>query len=120
MPTVAVPFITSAKQSAVLLTAQLGKPVLAYPQAFDARSVLAYAGKTDSLYLPMLHFSDNQIAEQLLYLIAAQKNWVGPTSKIIEKLKYKMPYLIKLLRCNQLILLGLFIYFNVIIWIYLY
>ena len=87
MPTVAVPFITSAKQSAALLTAQLGKPVLASPQAFDARSVLAYAGKTDSLYLPMLHFSDNQIAEQLLYLIAAQKNWVGPTSKIIEKLK---------------------------------
>jgi D-alanyl-D-alanine carboxypeptidase/D-alanyl-D-alanine-endopeptidase (penicillin-binding protein 4) len=35
----------------------------------------------------MLHNSDNQIAEQLLYLIAAKKNWVGPTSKIIEQLK---------------------------------
>ncbi len=87
MPTVAVPYITSAKQTADLLSFHLNKPVLALPKSFDARSALAYAGKTDSLYLPMLHFSDNQIAEQLLYLIAAQKNWVGPTNKIIENLR---------------------------------
>ena len=86
MPTVAVPFITSAKQTVDLLSFEVGKPILHLPKPYDASSVLAYAGKTDSLYLPMLHFSDNQIAEQLLYLIAAQKNWVGPTNKIIEKL----------------------------------
>jgi D-alanyl-D-alanine carboxypeptidase/D-alanyl-D-alanine-endopeptidase (penicillin-binding protein 4) len=34
----------------------------------------------------MLQDSDNQIAEQLLYLIAAKRNWEGPTRKIIEKL----------------------------------
>jgi serine-type D-Ala-D-Ala carboxypeptidase/endopeptidase (penicillin-binding protein 4) len=86
MPSVAVPFITSAKQTVDLLSFEVGKPILHLPKPYDASSVLAYAGKTDSLYLPMLHFSDNQIAEQLLYLIAAQKNWVGPTNKIIEKL----------------------------------
>jgi D-alanyl-D-alanine carboxypeptidase/D-alanyl-D-alanine-endopeptidase (penicillin-binding protein 4) len=86
MPSVAVPFITSAKQTVDLLSFEVGKPILQLPKPYDASSVLAYAGKTDSLYLPMLHFSDNQIAEQLLYLIAAQKNWVGPTNKIIEKL----------------------------------
>ena len=87
MPTVAVPFITSAKQTADLLSFELGKPIINLPKAYDARAVLAYAGKTDSLYLPMLHFSDNQIAEQLMYVMAAQKNWVGPTNKIIENLK---------------------------------
>jgi D-alanyl-D-alanine carboxypeptidase/D-alanyl-D-alanine-endopeptidase (penicillin-binding protein 4) len=87
MPITAVPFITSSSQTADLLSFELGKRVYHFPKAYDGRAVLAYAGKTDSLYLPMLHFSDNQIAEQLMYLMAAQKNWAGPTSKIIENLK---------------------------------
>ncbi len=82
-----IPFITSAKQSAEILSFEINKPILHQPMPFDGRSRLAYAGKLDSLFVPMLHSSDNQIAEQLLYLIAAQKNWVGPTNKIIENLK---------------------------------
>ena len=81
-----IPFITSARQTAELLSYEINKPVYLQPKKFDERSRLAYAGKVDSLFVPMLHDSDNQIAEQMLYLIAAQKNWVGPTNKIIEKL----------------------------------
>lgn len=82
-----IPFITSAKQVAEMLSYEVNKSILHQPMPFDGRSRLAYAGKLDSLFVPMLHNSDNQIAEQLLYLIAAQKNWVGPTNKIIENLK---------------------------------
>jgi len=94
MPEQTIPFITSAKQSADLLAYKLNKPILHLPKAFDSHAVLAYAGKTDSLYLPMLHHSDNQIAEQLLYLIAAQKNWVGPSGSIIENLKKEDSFLL--------------------------
>ncbi len=94
MPEQTIPYITSAKQTADLLAYQVNKPILHLPKAFDAHAVLAYAGKTDSLYLPMLHQSDNQLAEQLLYLIAAQKNWVGPTLNIIENLKKEDSFLL--------------------------
>lgn len=82
-----LPFITSAKQTAEMLSYEINKPVIHQPVSFDSRSKLAYSGKLDSLFVPMLHNSDNQIAEQFLYLIAAKKNWVGPTNKIIEQLK---------------------------------
>jgi D-alanyl-D-alanine carboxypeptidase/D-alanyl-D-alanine-endopeptidase (penicillin-binding protein 4) len=81
-----IPFITSAKQTADLLNYEIKVPILTQPRAFDHRSKLVYAGKIDSLFAPMLQDSDNQIAEQLLYLIAAKRNWVGPTRKIIENL----------------------------------
>lgn len=81
-----IPFLTSAKQTADLLNDEMKVPILSLPRPFDHRSKLAYAGKVDSLFVPMLHNSDNQIAEQLLYLMAAQKNWVGPTQQIIENL----------------------------------
>ena len=81
-----IPFLTSAKQTADLLNYEIKVPILSQPRPFDHRAKLAYAGKVDSLFVPMLHNSDNQIAEQLLYLMAAQKNWVGPTQQIIENL----------------------------------
>ncbi len=84
---VALPFITSAKQSAEIISFLIKKPIYTLPKSFDARSQLAYAGKLDSLFRPMLHHSDNQIAEQLLYLIAAKRNWVGPTERIIDQLQ---------------------------------
>jgi len=83
---VAVPFITSSQQTAELLSTLIKKPIHSIPKSFDAQSKVAYAGKIDSLFRPMLHDSDNQIAEQLLYLIAAKRNWVGPTQKIIDNL----------------------------------
>lgn len=81
-----IPFLTSTKQTADLLNYEIKVPILTLPRPYDNRSQLAYAGQVDSLFVPMLQDSDNQIAEQLLYLIAAKKNWVGPTQKIIEKL----------------------------------
>ncbi len=84
---VALPFITSSQQSAELLSALIKKTIHTIPKSFDAQSKLVYAGKIDSLFRPMLHDSDNQIAEQLLYLIAANRNWVGPTAQIINKLQ---------------------------------
>lgn len=92
----AIPFITSAKQTADLLSYEVKKTIITQPMPFDGRSRLAYAGKVDSLFVPMLQNSDNQIAEQLLYLIAAQKNWSGPTNKIIEKLKLEDSLLVPL------------------------
>jgi D-alanyl-D-alanine carboxypeptidase/D-alanyl-D-alanine-endopeptidase (penicillin-binding protein 4) len=38
-----------------------------------------------------MHTSDNQIAEQLLYLIATKRGWTGPTGQIIERLKKENP-----------------------------
>ncbi len=81
-----IPFLTSAKQTADLLNYEIKVPILSLPRPYDNRSKLAYAGKVDSLFAPMLHESDNQIAEQLLYLMAAKRNWVGPTQHIIENL----------------------------------
>lgn len=81
-----IPFLTSTKQTADLLNYEIKVPILTQPRPFDDRSQLAYAGKIDSLFAPMLQDSDNQIAEQLLYLIAAKRNWNGPTRKIIENL----------------------------------
>jgi D-alanyl-D-alanine carboxypeptidase/D-alanyl-D-alanine-endopeptidase (penicillin-binding protein 4) len=81
-----IPFLTSTKQTADLLNYEIKVPILTQPRPYDNRSKLAYAGKIDSLFVPMLQDSDNQIAEQLLYLIAAKRNWGGPTRKIIEML----------------------------------
>jgi D-alanyl-D-alanine carboxypeptidase/D-alanyl-D-alanine-endopeptidase (penicillin-binding protein 4) len=80
-----VPFITSPDMTAFLLTDTLHKSVETMPLAVHPDARIFYAGKMDSLYLPMLHESDNAVAEQLLVMIAAEKGW-DPT-KVIENLK---------------------------------
>ncbi len=80
-----VPFITSPDMTAFLLTDTLHKSVETMPLAVHPDARIFYAGKMDSLYLPMLHESDNSVAEQLLVMIAAEKGW-DPT-KVIENLK---------------------------------
>lgn len=80
-----VPFITSPDMTAFLLTDTLHKSVETMPLAVHPSARIFYAGKMDSLYLPMLHESDNAVAEQLLVMIAAEKGW-GPT-QVIENLK---------------------------------
>jgi D-alanyl-D-alanine carboxypeptidase/D-alanyl-D-alanine-endopeptidase (penicillin-binding protein 4) len=80
-----VPFITSPDMTAFLLTDSLHKSVETMPIAVHPDARIFYAGKMDSLYLPMLHESDNAVAEQLLVMIAAEKGW-DPT-KVIENLK---------------------------------
>ena len=80
-----VPFITSPDMTAFLLTDTLHKSVETKPLAVHPEARIFYAGKMDSLYLPMLHESDNAVAEQLLVMIAAEKGW-EPT-QVIENLK---------------------------------
>jgi len=83
----AIPFITSVDLTARLLADTLKKPILAQKHAIPAAANIQYDGLLDSLIRPMMYTSDNQIAEQLLYLIAAKRGWSGPTSRIIEQLK---------------------------------
>ena len=83
----AIPFITSVDLTARLLADTLKKPILAQKNAIPAAAIIHYDGLLDSLIRPMMYTSDNQIAEQLLYLIAAKRGWSGPTSRIIEQLK---------------------------------
>jgi D-alanyl-D-alanine carboxypeptidase/D-alanyl-D-alanine-endopeptidase (penicillin-binding protein 4) len=80
-----VPFITSPEMTTFLLTDTLHKSVETMPLAVHPDARIFYAGMMDSLYLPMLHESDNAVAEQLLMMIAAEKGW-DPT-KVIENLK---------------------------------
>ncbi len=83
----AIPFITSVDLTARLLADTLKKPILAQKHPIPAAAIMHYDGLLDSLIRPMMYTSDNQIAEQLLYLIAAKRGWSGPTSRIIEQLK---------------------------------
>jgi D-alanyl-D-alanine carboxypeptidase/D-alanyl-D-alanine-endopeptidase (penicillin-binding protein 4) len=80
-----VPFITSPDMTAFLLTDTLHKSVETMPLAVHPDARIFYAGKMDSLYLPMLHESDNSVAEQLLVMIAAEKGW--DPAQVIENLK---------------------------------
>ena len=80
-----VPFMTSPDMTAFLLTDTLHKSVETMPLAVHPDARIFYAGKMDSLYVPMLHESDNAVAEQLLVMIAAEKGW-DPT-QVIDNLK---------------------------------
>jgi D-alanyl-D-alanine carboxypeptidase/D-alanyl-D-alanine-endopeptidase (penicillin-binding protein 4) len=80
-----VPFITSPEMTAFLLTDTHHKSVETMPLAVHPDARIFYAGKMDSLYLPLLHQSDNQVAEQLLVMIAAEKGW--DPALVIENLK---------------------------------
>jgi D-alanyl-D-alanine carboxypeptidase/D-alanyl-D-alanine-endopeptidase (penicillin-binding protein 4) len=80
-----VPFITSPDMTTFLLTDTLHKSVETMPLPVHPDARIVYAGKMDSLYLPMLHESDNAVAEQLLVMIAAEKGW-DPT-QVIDNLK---------------------------------
>ena len=80
-----VPFITSPEMTAFLLTDTLHKSVETIPLAVHPDARIFYAGKIDSLHKLMLHVSDNQVAEQLLVMIAAEKGW--DPSQVMENLK---------------------------------
>lgn len=53
----------------------------------DPLAKIHYAGLLDSLYVPMLHQSDNMIAEHVLLLIGAKNQWTGGAQEVIAKLK---------------------------------
>lgn len=80
-----VPFITSPDMTTFLLTDTLHKSVERMPLAVHPDARIFYAGKMDSLYVSLLHQSDNAVAEQLLVMIAAEKGW--DPAQVIENLK---------------------------------
>jgi D-alanyl-D-alanine carboxypeptidase/D-alanyl-D-alanine-endopeptidase (penicillin-binding protein 4) len=80
-----VPFITSPDMTTFLLTDTLHKSVETMPLAVHPDARIFYAGKMDSLYVSLLHQSDNAVAEQLLVMIAAEKGW--DPAQVIENLK---------------------------------
>ncbi len=83
----AIPFLTSVELTARLLADTLHKSIATQARAIPTTAHMQYAGHLDSLVMHMMHTSDNQIAEQLLYVIAAKRGWTGPTAQIIERLK---------------------------------
>ena len=80
-----VPFITSPDMTTFLLSDTLHKSVETMPLAVHPDARIFYAGKIDSLYVSLLHQSDNAVAEQLLVMIAAEKGW--DPAQVIENLK---------------------------------
>lgn len=82
-----VPFVTSAALTAQLLADTLKKDVMVQRKTWDPLAKIHYAGLLDSLYVPMLHESDNMIAEHLLLLIGAKNQWSGGAQEIISRLK---------------------------------
>ncbi|MHA8083060.1 D-alanyl-D-alanine carboxypeptidase [Aquirufa sp. A-Brett2-15D] len=80
-----VPFITSPEMTTFLLTDTLHKSVESMPLAVHPDARIFYAGKMDSLYVAILHESNNAVAEQLLVMIAAEKGW--DPAQVIENLK---------------------------------
>lgn len=87
-----VPFVTSTSLTAKLLADTIKKDVMVQRKAKDPLAKIHYAGLMDSLYVPMLHESDNMIAEQLLLLIAAKNHWTGGAQDIMAQLKKESNY----------------------------
>ena len=75
-----VPFRWSAPLTAQLLADTLHRPVEIVSQ-FTPTSVRVLRGSpTDSLYKRMLHVSDNQFAEQVLFMVSAERSLASPGS----------------------------------------
>jgi D-alanyl-D-alanine carboxypeptidase/D-alanyl-D-alanine-endopeptidase (penicillin-binding protein 4) len=81
------PFITSPETTSKLLSAELNKAVLVQQKARVAAANLVVETPLDSLLKPMMYFSDNMIAEQLILQMAAERNWVLDTEVAIGNLQ---------------------------------
>ncbi len=84
-----VPFITNNLSSALeLLKDTLGKPVyLAHRiPAFSSPPQLVYSRPADSVFIPMMHRSDNFFAEQTLLMVSDQELGLMNDSRIIDTL----------------------------------
>jgi D-alanyl-D-alanine carboxypeptidase/D-alanyl-D-alanine-endopeptidase (penicillin-binding protein 4) len=84
-----VPFVTHGLASALeLLKDTLGKPVYSTHQApsFTALPSVIYSRPADSVYIPMMHRSDNFFAEQTLLMVSDQKLGLMNDEKIIDSL----------------------------------
>ena len=68
-----VPFRWSAQLAAQLLTDTLHRPVAVVNLPLPTATQLLRGTPTDSLYKRMLHVSDNQFAEQIFFMISAER-----------------------------------------------
>ncbi|MBC3783702.1 D-alanyl-D-alanine carboxypeptidase [Spirosoma utsteinense] len=75
-----VPFRWSAGLAAQLLADTLHRPVEVVKQAMPTAIRVLRGSSTDSLYKRMLQVSDNQFAEQVLFMISAERGLVSPGS----------------------------------------
>lgn len=85
---VAVPFITNNLNAALeLLPDTIGKAItLSEEAAVPAAFKIIYSQPTDSLLKPMMHYSDNFFAEQVLLMAAAKQLGYMNTAAIIDTL----------------------------------
>ncbi len=84
-----VPFITNKLSAAVdLLKDTLGKKVYATHQApaFSSPVSILYSRPADSIFIPMMHRSDNFFAEQTLLMVSDQELRVMNDEMIIDSL----------------------------------
>ncbi len=72
-----VPFRWSAQLTAQLLSDTLHRPVGVVRQPLPSAARLLRGSPTDSLYKRMLHVSDNQFAEQVLFMVSAERSRVA-------------------------------------------
>ncbi|WP_020596720.1 D-alanyl-D-alanine carboxypeptidase/D-alanyl-D-alanine-endopeptidase [Spirosoma panaciterrae] len=78
-----VPFRWSAELAAHLLADTLHRPVGIVKAPISANARLLRGSSTDSLYKRMLYVSDNQFAEQVLFMVSAERN-VGSLAPVSE------------------------------------
>ena len=75
-----VPFRWSGHLTAQLLADTLHRPVEIVSQPTPTSVRVLRGSPTDSLYKRMLHVSDNQFAEQVLFMVSAERGLVSPGS----------------------------------------
>jgi D-alanyl-D-alanine carboxypeptidase/D-alanyl-D-alanine-endopeptidase (penicillin-binding protein 4) len=82
-----VPFITNGLASAVeLLKDTTGREVLVEKKPGTAATGIIYSQPADSVYMPMMHNSDNFFAEQVLLMASYKKLGVMNSRAFIENL----------------------------------
>lgn len=79
-----VPFRWSAQLTAQLLADTLHRPVEIVSQPAPTSVRVLRGSPTDSLYKRMLHVSDNQFAEQVLFMVSAERGLVSPGSARLQ------------------------------------
>ncbi|GAB3944550.1 serine-type D-Ala-D-Ala carboxypeptidase [Spirosoma harenae] len=79
-----VPFRWSAELAAKLLADTLHREIGVVSMPVSRNTKLLHGTSTDSLYKRMLYVSDNQFAEQVLFMVSAERNWakLTPTQEI--------------------------------------
>ncbi|GAB4031423.1 D-alanyl-D-alanine carboxypeptidase/D-alanyl-D-alanine-endopeptidase [Spirosoma gilvum] len=78
-----VPFRWSAELAAQLLADTLHRPISVVHVPVPATARLLRGSSTDSLYKRMLYVSDNQFAEQVLFMVSAERN-AGKLTPVAE------------------------------------